>query len=213
MTSRAQGGWLADDLYLLAHDDVRGKPRLHPRIAGVALAGALLAELVLAGRIAIHPNSVDVVDARPVPNALATQVLTLLLGEARPHPVGTWLTFFAPDSTAWVAERLGASGVLTLVRSRLGRAPRWVPTDMPTAAAPSVLLHAGLTAGRALTLSDVTLAGLATACGLIQQVLWDAPPQSRDYLVHLLSRLPEPLRLLIAETEAAMGAAVMNRHL
>jgi Golgi phosphoprotein 3 (GPP34) len=36
-------GRLADDLYLLAHHDVTGKPYLQPRAIGIGLAGALLA--------------------------------------------------------------------------------------------------------------------------------------------------------------------------
>jgi transcriptional regulator with XRE-family HTH domain len=42
-------GRLADDLWLLAHHDVTGRPNLHARAAGLGLAGGLLAELVLAG--------------------------------------------------------------------------------------------------------------------------------------------------------------------
>lgn len=39
-------GRIADDLYLLAHDDATGRPFLQPRALGVGLAGALLAELI-----------------------------------------------------------------------------------------------------------------------------------------------------------------------
>ena len=41
-------GLVADDLYLLAHDDRTGRPLLPPRPLGTGLAGALLAELMLA---------------------------------------------------------------------------------------------------------------------------------------------------------------------
>lgn len=54
-------GYLADDLYLIAHHERTGRPLLSPRAAGLGLAGALLAELVLArfgpkanGRIPEH---------------------------------------------------------------------------------------------------------------------------------------------------------------
>jgi hypothetical protein len=42
-------GLIADDLYLMAHDDVSGRPFLQPRATGLGLAGGLLA--VLAHRL------------------------------------------------------------------------------------------------------------------------------------------------------------------
>jgi serine/threonine-protein kinase RsbW len=40
-------GRLADDVYLLAHHEVSGRPYLQPRAVGLGLAGALLAELAM----------------------------------------------------------------------------------------------------------------------------------------------------------------------
>jgi Golgi phosphoprotein 3 (GPP34) len=49
---------LADDLYMLAHDDRSGRPYLRARAAGLGLAAALLAELVLEGRLLVGPGVV-----------------------------------------------------------------------------------------------------------------------------------------------------------
>ena len=50
LVARLSGtGRLADDLYLLAHHEITGKPHLQPRAVGLGLAGALLAELMLSG--------------------------------------------------------------------------------------------------------------------------------------------------------------------
>jgi hypothetical protein len=63
LTARLAGtGRLADDLYLMAHNDVSGRPYLQPRALGLGLAGALLAELVLAGRVDAGPQ--DLIDRR-----------------------------------------------------------------------------------------------------------------------------------------------------
>jgi hypothetical protein len=43
VTGLSGTGRLADDLYLLAHHEITGKPHLQPRAAGLGLAGALLA--------------------------------------------------------------------------------------------------------------------------------------------------------------------------
>jgi hypothetical protein len=42
-------GLVADDLWLLAHHEVTGRPYLHARQLGLGLAGGLLAELMMTG--------------------------------------------------------------------------------------------------------------------------------------------------------------------
>ena len=54
-------GLVADDLYLLGHDDRSGKPLLQPRALGTGLAGALLAELMLAGCIGLRHDGTVVI--------------------------------------------------------------------------------------------------------------------------------------------------------
>ena len=57
----------------------------------------------------------------------------------------------------------------------------------------------------------ISLAGFALVCGLGQQILWNTPASARLYLDYLVAQLPDPLRLLLAQTERAVGDAVMNR--
>ena len=47
-------GRLADDLYLVAHHELTGRPHLQPRAAGLGLAGGLLAELMLSGSLRLR---------------------------------------------------------------------------------------------------------------------------------------------------------------
>ena len=49
-------GRVADDLYLMAHHEVSGRPLLQPRALGTGLAAALLAELMLGGSIVMRPG-------------------------------------------------------------------------------------------------------------------------------------------------------------
>ena len=51
-------GGLADDIYLLAHHEVSGKPFLQPQAIGLGLAGGLLAELVLIRAIGVSGDGV-----------------------------------------------------------------------------------------------------------------------------------------------------------
>ena len=51
-------GRIADDLYLMAHDENTGRPLIGPRLLGTGLAAALLAELMLTGGLVLHYGSV-----------------------------------------------------------------------------------------------------------------------------------------------------------
>ena len=44
---------LADQFYLIAHEDRTGRSRLHPRATGIGLAAALLGELILDNKLRI----------------------------------------------------------------------------------------------------------------------------------------------------------------
>ncbi len=203
---------LADDLFLLAHDDVSGKPRAHPRVTGLGLAGALLADLVLLGHLEIVPGRLVVVDVRPVGEALLDDVLRSVAGTPR-HDLAEWLGYLAPAAPDRVAERLVAAGVLTEVRSRLGRRDRrYRPAQTTLAAAPSVRLRMLVTRAEPLAAPDTMLAGLAAACGLTQHILWDSGPGVRQYLDELVAGLPRPLRELLAATERGVANAVMARR-
>src|SRR6266700_3691402 len=96
-------GLLADDLYLMAHDDVSGKPFLQPRAIAVGLAGGLLAEQMLAEKIAIWQGSVVMADSAPPRDELGQIVVGHVLTERQWHRVRD---FLARTATGDVAARL-----------------------------------------------------------------------------------------------------------
>src|ERR1700761_6136153 len=98
MASLAGTGLIADDLYLLAHDDASGKLFLRPRALGIGLAGGLLAELAVEEAIRIRDDRVIPVGLAPDADNLARYVLSLLYRERQPHPARTWLAFLAASS-------------------------------------------------------------------------------------------------------------------
>jgi hypothetical protein len=204
---------LADEFFLLAHDDVTGKTRVHPLVAGLGSAGALLGEQILLGRADVRSGFLVVRDPRPTDDPLAQAVLRRLMGNPEPQRLPFWLEVFAETAEDGVARRLAADGVVTRARSGwLGRTERWVPADMSTAAWPAARLRMLLTRSEPLAAADVALAGLAVACGLGSRLLWDTPPETRQYLDYLRFALADPLRELIDHTETAVGDAVLSRR-
>lgn len=131
-------GLVADDLWLMAHDDRTGKPLLPPRPLGTGLAGALLAELMLARCISLRSDTAVVI-GQNVPRTAVQGYMLLkqIADEPSPLPVRTWLLFLADSAARDVALRLEQAGYVTRVRSRVpGRPGRVVPVNPDWAFAP-----------------------------------------------------------------------------
>jgi len=206
-------GLVADDLFLLAHHDVSGRPFLQSRATGIGLAGALLAELVLSGRIRVWADGVGQADRALPDDGLAGWVLGLVLTERERHAPRDWLMFLATTAEQDVATRLEQSGYLTETTSRRPwRAHRWIPVDSDCAFAPLARVRAALDPARPPTVHGVVLAGLATACGLGSRLLPYAPPGARRWLDAAVRQLSPDLRELIAQTQAAVDSALLSHR-
>ncbi len=210
MTARLAGtGRLADDLYLMAHDENTGRPQLQPRALGMGLAGALLAELMLAGRVDLTEAAVFVTDRTPPADRLLRYIHDQILSEGERHPPRDWLQFLARTSAEDVARRLGEAGYLSLLTSRVPwRGDRWVPVDADCAFAPFTRVRATLDRTQPLTLPGATLTGLAAACGLSTRLLNYAPANSRRP-EDAVEQLWPGLRELITQTRVAVDSAVL----
>jgi len=213
MIQLAGTGLLADGLYLLAHHDVTGRPFLQPRALGLGLAGGLLAELVLAGRIRVVPH-VIAADRTLPKDELACNVLGLLLRERDRHDVRQWLAFLSQAAVQAVAVRLSGAGYLVREPGQWPwRADRWVPADPDCAFAPLIRVRAVLDPVRQPGTSDVVLAGLAVACGLGSRVLPFGPPGGRGHLDAAVRQLSPDLRELIAQVQAAVDSALLSQRM
>ncbi|MGC5019634.1 GOLPH3/VPS74 family protein [Micromonospora sp. DT47] len=203
---------IADEFFLIAHNDSRGKAKLHPSATGLGLAGALLGELVLFGQITVANGLVTVIDRRPPADALAHTVLDQLVGESQHQAVRTWLSFLAQSATGSVGERLARAGVLRRQENRrlLRTTVSYVPIDLNAVAWPATRLRALLERADPPSVPDGTLLGLVAAAGLTREVLWSAGPRAHHRLGALIQSLPAPLKELVAHTEAAVGAAVLR---
>ena len=205
-------GRVADDLYLLAHHDVTGKPLLQPRSLSIGLAGALLAELMLGGSLSVSREGAVTAHRTWPADDLARHVRDQIAAESEPHPVGEWLVFLA-RSTAWdVARRLEWAGYLRHARSRVPfRSGRWVPVDPDWAFTPVVRVRAALNLDRPLVSEQTALAGLAIACGLGFRLDQYQIPADRE--VHQAAgRLGPGLCWLITQTQVAIDSALLSHR-
>lgn len=208
-------GRVADDLYLLAHDDVTGKPFLQRLALGIGLAGGLLAELMFTGTIWIGSDRIEFTRRGQPKDELSRHVLGLLLAEPDGHPLRDWLLFLSTRSAVDVGRRLEQAGYLVAVRSRRPwRSTRLRPANSDAAfAAPFIRVRAVLDPARPATLSDVVLAGLAAACGLGPRV-WPYAPAggARKTLQAAIRDLDPGLRDLIATTQATVDSALLSHR-
>jgi hypothetical protein len=206
-------GLVGDDLYLMAHDDRTGKPLLPPRPLGTGLAGALLAELMLARFIGLRSDTAVVIGQDAPRAAVRGHVLLKQIAEEpSPLPVRVWLGFLARSAVQDVALRLEQAGYVTLVRSRVpGRPGRMVPVNPDWAFAPMLRVRSALDSAREFTPHAAALTGLAVACGLdfrLDQYQARAGRSAGDAVTYL----PPDLRQLITQTQIIVSSAVLSHR-
>ena len=206
-------GRVADELWLLAHDDTTGRPFLHPRAAGLGVAGGLLCELLLAGVIRCEPAAVLADGTGRPGDELAGRVAGMIAAEPGVLGPGEWLAFLGRTAAGDVARRLAAAGFVARVPGRLRRGERWRPADPDRAFAPITRARAALDPGRPVTAGAAALAGLAMACGLGPRLLAYVPPGGHRNPGEVVAVLPGGLREVIAQVRAATDSAVLAQRM
>lgn len=205
---------LADDFFFAAHDDVSGKIRLSERAIGLGLAAALLGELILFRKITLQGGEVTVVDRRQVHDALVTGLLEEIIREQETRPVRDWLRYFGRSAYELVGQRMVREGLVRVSENRrFRRSPGYRPINLNLAAWPIVRVAQKLARQEPVTLPDIVLAGLISATGLDRYLRSEAISDVNEYKTHLVCGLPRPLRVLVAETEAAIGDAVLHHRM
>ncbi|HEV2374306.1 MAG TPA: GPP34 family phosphoprotein [Streptosporangiaceae bacterium] len=214
MTATLSGtGQVADDLYLMAHHELSGKPYVQPRALGLGLAGGLLAELMLVGRVTLVWERLVLAEGAAPGDGLACNVLGLVAGEREHRPVREWLLFLARTAADDVACRLARSGYLTWAGGRARwRGGRWVPVDADCAFTPLIRVCSALNPARPPSAHSLVLAGLAAACGLGFRLADYAPGNAGRSVDEAVALLVPGLRELVAQTQAAVDSALLSHR-
>ncbi|WP_432982012.1 GOLPH3/VPS74 family protein [Dactylosporangium sp. CA-233914] len=205
---------LADDFFLIAHNDRDGRSRLSARATELGLAGAMLGELVLEQRILVEGARLRVLSNEPPSDPLAHKNLATMVAEIQHREVRTWLQFLGRTAVEEVGQRLARVGLVeqTQVRRLLRSETRYLAADVNLPAGRVVRLRRLLTGFEPMRVADTTLAGLAEATGLTGHILWDRDPAGARRLQQAITTLPPPLRDLILQVESAVGDAVLSQR-
>lgn len=207
---------LADDLFLTAHDTVKGKSLLTPATLGLGLAAGLIGELVLWRRLDIADGKIVLIDDRPTGDPAATAVLDQLLREGHHRAVRDWIAFLSTGVAVDLVERrLSRAGLVQRQEKRglLNSKVYFVPSDSMVAGWPATRVRTLIGRGEMLDVPDLVLAGLILATGLDQHVFITLDTRGRGLLFdQLRRRLPAMLQELVGHAEAAVGDAVMARR-
>ncbi|MEV6490849.1 GPP34 family phosphoprotein [Actinoplanes sp. NPDC051633] len=206
---------LADQYFLIAHEDRTGRSRLHPRATGLGLAAALIGELMLEGRVRIIEGDLHIVSRQPPSDALSHDILDLLIAQPQHRDVRTWLAFLSQDAAIRVGERMMRLGQVESVtrRKMLSTTTLYMPNSPAqrnaAAWAPARLANI-LTRGLEMGVSDRLLVGLIAATGLTRHVLYDYEVHRQAFLMlpNAVHSLPGDLYELVEYTEASVGSVL-----
>lgn len=206
---------LIDELLLLAYDR-SGTLQVRSEAIDYALAGAVLMELLLAGRLAVPERHVAVVDPAPTGDPLCDHVLSRIRAE-RPRKPSAWLEPLSKGLRDQLLHRLGQAGWLRRDEHRvLGLFPRlrfpWATGAEPPARADArQRLRAAVDATGQVDPRTGALAALVAAVGGERQAVPDrkaSEVRRRLRAVAASSWPAEAVRKAIGELEAAVTAAV-----
>ena len=146
--------------------------------------------------------------------SLAARVLGVLASEQPPRPVADWLAFLSRTAPADVAGRLERAGYLVAAPPLPWRAARWRPADPDCAFAPVTRVKSALSLGAARRHPGPwRWPGWLAACGLGARLATYLPPGSRARMEQAAALLDPGLRELIAQTQAAVGAALLAHRI
>ena len=189
----------ADELLLLLIDDKRGDLIPIPEWSlSCALAGALLMDLALEGRIDTDPDYLSVLDATPLGDDLLDPVLEeIALAEAAQH-ARFWVAHFAQRGDDIRAKTLARLTAQRILEAEAGGFFSFLPSVSRTRRYPADQARREDVQLRVMRVlfsddipdpADVVIVGLADACGVFERLLPPAEHELARERIALLGRM------------------------
>lgn len=206
---------LAARVFLITHDEFSGKSHISHDLLACGLVGALLAELVIAGRLTMSQGRVVVTDASDIgPDSITAYVMESIRRQATSHTVRTWTNHLGDPLYKLVGRQLVDQGILRreagrgLLRQRPDRFPA---VDLLRAAAPRIRLEHMIRNPREMDLAGGVMAALIWALGA-DRILDPAIDRgaARELIDEVVERLPPDLAALVDGVQAAVAAVSLT---
>jgi len=209
---------MPEEIMLLLLDDRTGRPvGLPPPAADFAIAGAVLMELSLDGRIDTDLERLTVTSTRPTGDGVLDQALAMIANDEGKHDSRYWISELGAQGEAFretLLARLVSHGVLRAEEGRF----LWVFPDRryPKAAEGATEVREVRARLREIILSDdipeardALLIGLCRATGLVPLLL--TPPELEETITRVdqiadLEELNRALAEVIRQLQASMVA-------
>jgi Golgi phosphoprotein 3 (GPP34) len=203
---------LADEFFLVSHDEYNGKSLINDEILDVGLSGAVLGELVLANRISIGADTVVIVrDQRPYGERVSDAALAELLKVDEPTLVSVWVKYLRTHARNMVAPRLINAQIVERVHSRvmLRQVTRFPARDPLMAASPRARLRYMFDHPQNLDEQTAILGGLVRATELDYVLGAGTPREAREGLDRMANALGQDLRGLCAGVQEAVASLAL----
>lgn len=208
---------LPQKLFILAIDDEKGTLSYADRSNfGYSLAGAVLAELALRGKIRLEDGRLLMADPIPPGDPALDRAMNLILAEKKPRKLQRWIEKLGGGQTLeLIAEQLAARNVIRIEEKRFLWVIPYETYPQVDASAKYWLkqhLRGVVLAGEAAEPADVILLNLLRACDLLRLVFTRDERKAAARKVQEMVKgevFGEAVAQLIKEIEAAAAAAAV----
>lgn len=207
---------LAEQFFLISHDEFSGKPAVSIELVQCGLVGALFGGLIIEGRLAVKEAKVIVLDPTLSGDELTDRFVQTVERQATSHRVRTWAEQLGPEVYRIIAERLVVAGTL---RSETGRkvfggsAVRYPAVDLYHAARPRLQLNHVIRHREEIDLDQAVLASLLTAVGVEALLGLDMNREAlRSIINSLLRAMPTQLQDLMAGIDETVASISLTIH-
>ncbi|SCL26284.1 Golgi phosphoprotein 3 (GPP34) [Micromonospora nigra] len=212
---------LRDEVFLLGHDGDTGHTHIHRQALALGLAGAVLIDLFLAGRVALGPNDparpagdphlyLHPRPKRPVGDLIADTAIASIRHAVTPPPLRGWLRGFSIDLYDRTRAALVTVGILHHQQRRrlagLVRTDIYLPSHTRWQIIPRARLCALAQGREPPDNHTAALAGLVAVLGLSDHLYLDDDTATLPArLRNVADQHYQPVRAILAAVDASVG--------
>jgi hypothetical protein len=203
---------LAEDLALLALDDSTGKAMVDRTCFDYGLAGAVLSELAVAGRVDVAGARLVAVDSTPLGDPLLDPALVRIAAEPHLRKPEWWVGQLAKGLHGHVVDRLVAVGAVRREETRILHRTRYPTDDRSREHQVRRRLAAVVLTGAEPDDRTAALTALVGACGLERKLFPDADRRAVRQRIADVSRGAwgaQATRKAVQAVQAAVSAAII----